>query len=113
MNDIPTINVGASTTNAYTYTTSSIVKNCSTCQHGYVCKYREKTEQAIQKMKLPLEIDNIKINVECDHYLGQVYNYPIWYNTNDNSYKPPYEVTCNCDNKEVTESIMGHLRGNE
>lgn len=96
------------TTSSYTYTNVYVEKNCATCQHGDVCKYREKTEQAVKKMKLPLEIDNIKINVECDHYLGQVYNYPIWYNTRDNSYKPPYEVTCS--NKEVTESIMDFMR---
>ena len=96
------------TTSSYTYTNVYVEKNCATCQHGDVCKYREKTEQAVKKMKLPLEIDNIKINVECDHYLGQVYNYPIWYNAKDNSYKPPYEVTCS--NKEVTESIMDFMR---
>lgn len=88
------INTGSTSTSSYTYTTVMAVKNCSTCQHGYVCKYREKTEQAMQKMKLPVEIDNIKINLECDHYLGQIFNYPIWYNANDNSNNPPYEVTC-------------------
>ena len=95
------------TTNSYTYTNVYVEKNCATCQHGDVCKYREKTEQAVKKMKLPLEIDNIKINVECDHYLGQVYNYPIWYNANNKPYEP-YEVTCS--NKEVTESIMDFMR---
>lgn len=85
------------TTSSYMYTNVYVEKNCTTCQHGDVCKYREKTEQAVKKMKLPVEIDNIKINVECDHYLGHVYNYPIWYNTNDNSPKEPYkpyEITC-------------------
>ena len=95
------------TTSSYTYTNVYVEKNCATCQHVDVCKYREKTEQAVKKMKLPLEIDNIKINVECDHYLGRVYNYPIWYNANNKPYDP-YEVTCS--NKEVTESIMDFMR---
>lgn len=95
-------NTGSTSTSSYTYTYTP-AKNCSTCQHGYVCKYREKTEQAMQKMKLPVEIDNIKINLECEHYLGQVYNYPIWYNNNDNSNKWPYPYEVTCSNKEATE----------
>ena len=94
---IPTSTIN---TSSYTYTTVTTEKNCSTCGHQNVCKYREKTERAIQKVKLPEEIGNIKINLECEYYLAQYYSYPspIWYNTDrDIRLEKPYEVTCTCN----------------
>ena len=95
-------------TSSYTYTTVTTEKNCSTCSHQNVCKYREKTERAIQKVKLPEEIGNIKIALECEYYLAQYYSYPspVWYNTNQNDKwaKPPYEVTCTCNCSVDSES---------
>lgn len=94
-------NLGAaSTSTSYVYTTGySNDKTCATCNHRCVCKYREKTEEAIRQMPTPKDsVGNIKLKLECDYYSGMYYSYPITYTNNDwwNN-KPtinPIEITC-------------------
>ena len=98
------------TNTSWTYATSSVTEDCSTCSHAFICKYRANYSDIKKKLS---KIENIPdvftLNIKCEHYISESKttfpgfephfpanpcnpSYPI--------YEKPYEVTCCCDKEE-------------
>ena len=108
VNDISNVNTGAtgasglSSTNAYTYTTTAVTENCSTCLHSDVCKYRQRNQDIQKKLYEMKDIPSIfSIVVKCEFYAN---GSPFIINSPDTNppywYDKKYEVTCCCDKED-------------
>lgn len=63
-------------------------KTCSTCTHYNVCKYREKTENALKvaNNNVTIGVPHVKVKIECEYYDSAYRIYPtITYTSNENS----------------------------
>lgn len=96
------LNTSSTTTaTSYIYTGNAVDKICDTCAHRDVCKFREKTEEAIRNIPSKREGPaHIIVKLECEFYQARYYSYPtITYGNSDNSEwwkNHPWEVTCKC-----------------